>query len=105
MQATQTLYDGSVGPAIRAAKFADDSSYFSLRDTVDQTIQTVRQQFYTVLLDRALITVQEEALKLLGDQLKDQQNRFEAGTVPRFNVLQAEVALENQRPVVIARQK
>ena len=102
VQATQALYDGSIGPAIKAAKFTDDSSYFSLRDTVDQAIETVRQQFYTVLLDRALITVQEEALNLLADQLKDQQNRFEAGTVPRFNVLQAEVALENQRPVVIA---
>ena len=34
-------------------------------------------------------------------QLKDQQNRFEAGTVPRFNVLQAEVALANQQPALI----
>jgi outer membrane protein TolC len=34
--------------------------------------------------------------------LKDQQNRFEAGTVPRFNVLQAEVQLSNQIPNLIA---
>ena len=33
--------------------------------------------------------------------MKDQQSRFEAGTVPRFNVLQAEVALINQQPVLI----
>src|SRR6266496_3978290 len=37
-------------------------------------------------------------------QLKDQQNRFEAGTVPRFNVLQAEVALYNQIPQLITAQ-
>ena len=54
------------------------------------------------MLDRALVKVQEEALHLLEDELKDQQNRFQAGTVPRFNVLQAEVALENQRPILIA---
>jgi outer membrane protein TolC len=103
VQATQVLYaGGAIQAGNRIAKFTDDSSYFSLRNTVDQTIDTVRQQFYTVLLDRALIQVQEEALHLLADQLKDQQNRFEAGTVPRFNVLQAEVALENQRPIVIA---
>ena len=53
------------------------------------------------LLNRELITVQEESVKLLSSQLKDQQNRFEAGTVPRFNVLQAEVALANQQPVLI----
>jgi outer membrane protein TolC len=103
VQATQVLYaGGQVAAAIRIAKFTDDSSYFSLRDTVDQTIDTTRQQFYTVLLDRALIKVQEESVKLLEDQLKDQQNRFEAGTVPRFNVLQAEVALANQQPILIS---
>lgn len=103
VQVTQTLYaGGSVRAAINIAKFTDDSSYFSLRDTIDQTIDTVRQQFYTVLLNRELIKVQEESVKLLQDQLKDQQNRFEAGTVPRFNVLQAEVALANQQPQLIS---
>lgn len=103
VQASQVLYaGGQVRAAIRIAKFTDDSSYFSLRDTLDQTIDTVRQQFYTVLLNRALITVQEESVRLLGDQLKDQQNRFEAGTVPRFNVLQAEVALANQLPLLLS---
>jgi len=103
VQATQNIYTGGqVRAAINIAKFAEDSSYFSLRDTIDQTVDNVRQQFYTVLLNRALIEVQEESVKLLGDQLKDQQNRFEAGTVPRFNVLQAEVALANQQPQLIS---
>jgi len=103
VQAQQVLYaGGQIRAAIRIAKFTDDSSYFSLRDTIDQTVDTVRQQFYTVLLNRALITVQEESVRLLQDQLKDQQNRFEAGTVPRFNVLQAEVALANQLPQLIS---
>ena len=61
----------------------------------------MRQQFYLVQLDRALIGVQEESVKLLESQLQDQQNRFEAGTVPRFNVLQAQVALSNQIPQLI----
>lgn len=103
VQVSQVLYaGGSVRAAINIAKFTDDSSYFNLRDIIDQTIDTVRQQFYTVLLNRELIKVQEESVKLLEDQLKDQQNRFEAGTVPRFNVLQAEVALANQQPQLIS---
>ena len=64
----------------------------------------MRQQFYQVLLNRELIHVQEESVKLLQSQLQDQQNRFEAGTVPRFNVLQAQVALSNQYPLLIAAQ-
>jgi outer membrane protein TolC len=54
-----------------------------------------------VLLNRALITVSEEALRLAEEQLTDQKNRFEAGTVPRFNVLRAEVDVANVRPNLI----
>ena len=43
-------------------------------------------------------------MALLQQQVKDQQNRYEAGTVPRFNVLQAEVALANAMPPLIQAQ-
>ena len=98
---SQLIYNGSVIPAIKGAAAATDASLYSLRNTIDQVIATVRQQFYLVILNRALIGVQEESVNLLEAQLKDQQNRFEAGTVPRFNVLQAEVALANQLPALI----
>lgn len=102
ISARQVLYaGGQVRAAIRIAKFTEDSSYYQLRDTVDRIIAQTRAQFYDVLLTRALITVQEEAVRLLGDEHKDQQNRFDAGTVPRFNVLRAEVELSNARPDLI----
>ncbi len=102
-EARQVLYaGGQVRAAIRIAKFTEDTSYYQLRDTVDQIVSQTRTQFYDVLLTRALITVQEESIQLLSDQLKDQQNRFDAGTVPRFNVLRAEVELSNARPDLIA---
>lgn len=101
-EVTQLLYSGGqVGAAIRGAKITEDSAFYQLRDTVDTVISDVRKQFYLVLLNRALIKVQEESVALLESQLKDQQNRFDAGTVPRFNVLQASVALANARPPLI----
>ena len=105
IQATQVIFAGGrIISQIRAADFTRDSSYYSFRNAIDQIVATVRQQFYQVLLNRALIGVQEESVKLLKSQLQDQQNRFEAGTVPRFNVLQAQVALSNQYPVLITAQ-
>ena len=98
---SQLLYNGSVIPAIIGAGSATDAAIYSLRDTIDKVIALVRQQFYQVVLNKSLIAVQEESVQLLESQLKDQQNRFEAGTVPRFNVLQAEVALANQQPALI----
>lgn len=102
---TQVVFAGGrIVSQIRSANFQRDSSYYGFRNAVDQVISTVRQQFYLVLLNRALIGVQEESVRLLESQLQDQQNRFEAGTVPRFNVLQAQVALSNQQPQLISAQ-
>jgi outer membrane protein TolC len=105
IQATQVIFAGGrVIAGIRAADFTRDSSYYAFRNAIDLVVATVRQQFYQVLLNRALIGVQEESVNLLKSQLQDQQNRFEAGTVPRFNVLQAQVALSNQYPILIGAQ-
>ena len=101
---TQLIFNGTTWPAIRGTFFQRDSAYFAFRNIVDQTISTVKTQFYQIVVDKALIEVQQESVHLLESQLKDQQNRFEAGTVPRFNVLQAEVALYNQLPNLITAQ-
>src|SRR6266851_2761783 len=99
---TQLVFNYSTFRAIRGTFFQRDSAYFALRNTIDQTISNVKTQFYQVIVNRELIVVQEESVNLLESQLKDQQNRFEAGTVPRFNVLQAQVQLYNQIPQLIA---
>jgi len=99
---SQLVFNYSTFRAIRGTFFQRDSAYFALRNTVDQTISIVKTQFYQVIVNRELIVVQEESVNLLESQLKDQQNRFEAGTVPRFNVLQAQVQLYNQIPQLIA---
>ncbi len=102
IEVRQALYTGGqVRAALRIAKLTQDSSYWNLRDTVDRIVARVRTQFDSILLNRALITVQEESTSLLENQLQDQQNRFKAGSVPRFNVLRAEVELSNVRPNLI----
>ncbi|HEX7194060.1 MAG TPA: TolC family protein [Chthoniobacterales bacterium] len=100
---SQLIYDGGATIASRrASRINEESAYYTLRDTIDSVVQTVRTQFYQILLDRALVQVQEESVNLLQSQLEDQKSRFEAGTVPQFNVLQAEGQLQNQIPQLIA---
>jgi outer membrane protein len=100
----QLVFNGTTYPQIRGTFFQRDSAYFAFRNILDQLLATVKTQFYQVVVNRELIKVQEQSVHLLESQLKDQQNRFEAGTVPRFNVLQAEVALYNQLPLLITAQ-
>jgi outer membrane protein TolC len=101
---SQLIFNGTTWPQIRGTFFQRDSAYFAFRNTLDQLLATVKTQFYQVVVNRELIDVQQQSVNLLQQQLKDQQNRFEAGTVPRFNVLQAEVALYNQIPLLITAQ-
>ena len=99
---SQLLFDGgAVIAGIRATLSDEVQSYYRLRAVIDRTISDVKINFYEVLLNRALIIANKQSVDLLAEQLKDQQNRYEAGTVPRFNVLQAEVALANAKPPLI----
>jgi outer membrane protein TolC len=101
---TQLIFNGTTFNQIRGTFFQRDSTYFAFRNVLDQLIATVKTQFYQIIVNRDLVTVNEENVHLLEAQLKDQQNRFEAGTVPRFNVLQADVQLHNQIPQLITAQ-
>ena len=101
---SQLIFNGTSWPQIRGTFFQRDSAYFAFRNILDQLIATVKTQFYQIVVNRELVSVNEQSVHLLEAQLKDQQNRFEAGTVPRFNVLQAEVALYNQLPLLITAQ-
>jgi outer membrane protein TolC len=102
---SQLIWDGGATIASRrAARINEDQAYYTLRDTIDTVVSTVRTQFYQILLNKALVQVQEESVNLLQSQLEDQKSRFEAGTVPQFNVLQAEGTLENQIPQLITAQ-
>ena len=105
IQLRQQIYNGGATfAAVRGAKLQLDNSYYALRETVELVVNNVKSQFANVLQNEALITIQEQQVALLASQLQDQQNRFAAGTVPRFDVLQAEVALANQRPQLITAQ-
>jgi outer membrane protein len=101
---TQLIFNGTTFNQIRGTFFQRDSAYFAFRNILDQLIATVKTQFYQIIVNRELVKVNEENVRLLKAQWDDQQNRFEAGTVPRFNVLQAEVQYYNQLPLLITNQ-
>ena len=102
IQINQSLWSGWKNQAdFSASRLANDSAFYSLRQTIDKVVADTKTLFYDVIFNRALIRVREESVAVLQSQLQDQQSRFEAGTVPRFNVLQAEVALANAIPPVI----
>jgi TolC family type I secretion outer membrane protein len=102
LQARQVLYaGGGVTASVKSAQLAREAAMFELEGIINQQLLEVRTQFYTVLLAREKIKVQEENVTLLEQQLKDARSRFDAGTTSNFEVLRAEVALANGQPPLI----
>ena len=68
---------------------------------VADTLLGVQVAYFDVLDALQQISVQEASVELLTSELTDTTRRYDAGTVPRFNVLRAEVELANARPRLI----
>jgi outer membrane protein len=102
LQLIQSVYEGGrIKSAFRTAQLSREQALLQYQTTVADTLLEVYIAYYDVLLAAQLIGVQEASVNLLGKELSDTQSRYEAGTVPRFNVLRAEVELANARPRLI----
>jgi len=103
VQLVQSVYmGGRMVAAFRAADATQKQAIANFQTSVASTMLNVRVAYYDVLLAAQQITVEEASVKLLQKEKDDQQHRFDAGTVPRFNVLRAEVAVANERPKLIS---
>ena len=98
----QSIYEGGrLGAAIRAARLTKEQALLQYQTVVSDTLLATRVAYYDVLLAAQQIVVNEASVNLLAKELEDQQRRYDAGTVPRFNVLRAEVSVANARPALI----
>ncbi len=103
IQISQSVYmGGRMVAAIRAADATKQQALAIYRTVVADALLKVRLAYYDVLLAQQQVSVREASVKLLEKERDDQKLRYDAGTVPHFNVLRAEVAVANERPTVIA---
>ena len=102
IRVVQSIYEGGrLKSALRSARLSRRAAINNYKTVVSDTVLNVRLSDEDVLLGRQEIEVQEASVKLLTKELEDVQRRFNAGTVPRFNVLRAEVELANAQPKLI----
>lgn len=99
---TQTLFaGGSIHSSIGAQKLRREAALLELRSVINNVFFSVRSKFYAVLLAKKKISVAEQSLALLEEQLKTVLDRYEAGTLSKFDLLRAEVAVANGKPPLI----
>ncbi len=102
IQLSQPVYTGGkLKSAARASKLTEEAALAQHRTVVADALLEVRTVYLDILLAVELIGTQEASVRLLEQELNDARRRYDAGTVPRFNVLRAEVELANARPRLI----
>lgn len=102
VQIRQMVYaGGAVFSALRAQDLRREASFYELQAAIEDALFQVRQRFYAVLLAEEKLKVQEQTIELLERELVDARNRLQAGSSSRFEVLRAEVELDNARPDLI----
>ena len=87
----QNVYTGGrVSSQISRTEALYDVALSQLATAQTDVALQVRQAYYLVLLNQALVRSGEETLRSAQQQLADARARFEAGTAARFDVLRAE---------------
>lgn len=102
VQVTQPLYSGGrLNAQVRSQRESGQGLLSQVEATQINILTETYEKFYDALLAREAIVVQEESVDLLRQQLNLASNRYQAGSAPRFDVLQAEVRVANAQPPLI----
>ncbi|PYK73905.1 MAG: hypothetical protein DME44_00010, partial [Verrucomicrobia bacterium] len=95
----QNLYTGGQITSQRAiAQLNIERQNYELQETASHVAMDVRITFNDLLLNRAKVRVRQDSVRVLDEELKNQQQSFDAGIVGKLNVQRAEVALANEQP-------
>jgi outer membrane protein len=101
VQATQILFNSAVFRGIGTSQIYLDLSKEELKRTASSIVLEVEKTFYGVLLMKELHEITEASFKNASDNLKNVRALHEQGLVAEFDFLQAEVRVENIRPVLL----
>jgi len=95
----QNIYTGgAVGSQVAIAQLNIAKANYDLQETISRVTMDVRIAFNELLLNRAKVRVHEDSVGVFEQELKGEQENFNAGIVGKLNVQRAEIALANERP-------
>src|SRR5216110_4087836 len=87
----QNLYTGgAVSSRVAIAQLNIAKANYDLQETISQVIMDVRIAFNELLLNRAKLRVHEDSVRVFEQELKGEQENFNAGIVGKLNVQRAE---------------
>ena len=99
-QVTQILFNSAVFRGIGASQIYLDLSKEQLKAKTAEVVFNVKQAFYGALLTKQMLDITKATLANAEENLKNVKSYFEQGLTSEFEMMQAEVMVENIRPKV-----
>ncbi|MFC1669375.1 TolC family protein [Spirochaetota bacterium] len=100
IQLTFGINPGMFYNSLKMSKKAYKAAALNVRRIKSEIIYNVIKSYFSVLLADELISLREDAISLLKENLKDVNNLYKTGTVPKYELLQAQVKLKSQEPLL-----
>ncbi len=99
LRVVQSIYEGGrIQAARKTARLTREQALLQHQAVILDAMLLVKLAYYDALLAEQLIRVEEASIQLLQRELDDTTRRYNAGTVPRFNVLRSEVEVAGGKP-------
>ena len=95
VQVSQTLYDGSLFSAIKAARSVREFNQLAFDRQTQQVINNTRQAFYTALLAHEQADVVAKSMARTARTVEETRKRVTQGVASKYQRLSAEVELAN----------
>lgn len=99
---SQSVYSGGrLGAQAQLAAVGREAAVLGVTTTRAQLLFEVTQAYYDAVLSERFVTIAAATLEQAGATLQQVEAGFSAGAQPEFEVLRANVARDNQVPVLI----
>lgn len=99
---TQTLFSSAVFKGIGASQVYYDLAKADLQSTISKTVLSVQKTFYGVLLLKETLDITKASFDNAQANLNDVKALYKQGVVSEYDMLVAEVTVENIRPIVLS---
>ncbi len=88
---------------LRVSTTNREISDIQLRETVSQTVRNVKNAYWNLVYTRYSLAVQQEALELAQESLRNNRTRVEVGTMAPIDIVEAEAEVaRNSETVIVA---
>jgi outer membrane protein len=87
--------------ALQMSRKAYTASTEEVRRIKSEIEFNVIESYFNLILAEEMISIRKDTVRLLQENLKDVTNLFKTGSVPKYELLQAQVHLKSQEPLLL----